>query len=447
MNFDAVKNSLVAEAKRAGLEEYEVYFMESSGTSADTLKGEISSFSSEVSGGISFRCIVGGKMGSASTELFLDDEMKALVARAIENAKNIESDDKAVIFGGSEKYAELTLPAFPAKSTAELKKLALDLHNKTCAESEYIADGTSATVIQNSTRIVLINSHGLELTTSVGVVGMGAQAVVAKDGENQASFALESGFGEELVDSIAKRATSDALAKIGAGEIESGKYDVIFCGKQMKDLLSTFSSVFSGRSANLGLSLLKGKEGEKIAADCVTLIDDPQKEGSATQTAFDGEGVATYTKKVIENGVLNTLLYDIASADKVGKESTGNGQRGSYASPVSIAPYHFYLAGGSLSDDELLASMGDGLYITELKGLHAGANAVTGDFSIESAGFRVRDGKKCEAVKSFTVAGNFFELIKSIEALAADVKFGFAGGFTVFGAPDTLIRQMSVAGK
>ena len=258
MNFDAVKNSLVAEAKRAGLEEYEVYFMESSGTSAETLKGEISSFSSEVSGGISFRCIVDGKMGSASTELFSDGEMKALVARAIENARNIESDDKAVIFGGSEKYAELTLPEFPEKSTADLKKLALDLHNKTCSESEYITDGTSATVIQNSTRIVLINSHGLELSTSVGVVGMGAQAVVAKDGENQASFALESGFGEELVDSIAKRATSDALAKIGACEIESGKYDVIFCGKQMKDLLSTFSSVFSGRSANLGLSLLKG---------------------------------------------------------------------------------------------------------------------------------------------------------------------------------------------
>ena len=243
MNFDAVKNSLVAQAKNAGLEEYEVYFMESSGTSAETLKGEISSFSSEVSGGISFRCIVDGKMGSASTELLTDEEMKALVARAIENAKNIESDDKAVIFAGSEKYAELTLPEFPAKDTAELKKLALDLHNKITAESEYIIDGTSAMVIQNSTRIVLINSHGLELSTDVGVVGMGAQAVVAKDGENQASFALESGFDESLVDNIAKRATADALAKIGAGEIESGKYDVIFCGKQMKDLLSTFSSV------------------------------------------------------------------------------------------------------------------------------------------------------------------------------------------------------------
>ena len=270
--------------------------MESSGTSAETLKGEISSFSSEVSGGISFRCIVGGKMGSASTELLCDEEMKALVERAIENAKNIESDDKAVIFAGSEKYAELTLPEFPAKDTAELKKLALDLHNKITAESEYIIDGTSAMVIQNSTRIVLINSHGLELSTDVGVVGMAAEAVVSKDGENQAAFALESGFGEELVGNLAKKATADALAKIGAGEIESGKYDVIFCGKQMKDILSAFSSVFSGRSANLGLSLLKGKEGEKIAADCVTLIDDPQKKGSATQTAFDGEGVATYTK-------------------------------------------------------------------------------------------------------------------------------------------------------
>ena len=215
----------------------------------------------------------------------------------------------------------------------------------------------------------------------------------------------------------------------------------------MKDLLSTFSSVFSGRSANLGLSLLKGKEGEKIAADCLTLIDDPQKEGSATQTAFDGEGVATYTKNVIENGVLNTLLYDIASADKVGKESTGNGQRGSYASPVSVAPYHFYLAGGSLSDDELLASMGDGLYITELKGLHAGANAVTGDFSIESAGFRVRDGKKCEAIKSFTVAGNFFDLLKEIDSLGNEVRWGFPGGSTVFGSPDVLVCGMSVAGK
>ena len=447
MNFEAVKNSLVREAKLAGLEEYEVYFMESGGTSAETLKGEISSFSSEVSGGISFRCIVNGKMGSAATELFDDAEMKALVERAIENAKNIESDDKAVIFAGSDSYAELELPEFVEKNTAELKEIALDLQKKTYEKSEYIVDGTATFVMQNSTKIVLINSHGLELHGEVGVAGAGVEAVVSKDGENQSAFALEDGFDADTLDSLPTHAVEDALAKIGAGELESGKYDVIISGKRMKDLLSTFSSVFSGRSANLGLSLLKGKEGEKIASECVTLTDDPLYKGSAMQTAFDGEGVATYTKNIIENGVLKTLLYDIASADKVGAESTGNGQRGSYASPVSVSPYHFYIAPGSMSDEELLASLGDGIYVTELQGLHAGANAVTGDFSIQSAGFRVRNGKKCEAVKSFTIAGNFFELIKSIEALASDVKFGFPSGFTVFGAPDTLVRGMSVAGK
>ena len=447
MDFNSVKEYLFDAAKNAGLDEYEIYFMESEGISAETLKDEISSFSSTVSGGIGFRCIVDGKIGIASTELFTKEEMVELVERARNNAKYIENDDKAIIYEGSPEYARVEPQNMATSDAARIKEVALDLIKKTYEQSEYITDGTQTYAVSEKTRMILANSHGLYLENEVGVCGALVQAVVAKDGESQYGGDIETGFDADKLEKMPKEAIDEALSKVGAKEIPSGKYDIILDGKQMRALLSAFSSVFSGRNAYLGLSLLKGKEGEKIAADCVTLIDDPQKEGSATQTAFDGEGVATYTKKVIENGVLNTLLYDIASADKVGKESTGNGQRGSYASPVSIAPYHFYLAGGSLSDDELLASMGDGLYITELKGLHAGANAVTGDFSIESAGFRVRDGKKCEAVKSFTVAGNFFELIKSIEALAADVKFGFAGGFTVFGAPDTLIRQMSVAGK
>ena len=90
--------------------------------------------------------------------------------------------------------------------------------------------------------------------------------------------------------------------------------------------------------------------------------------------------------------------------------------------------------------------MGNGIYITELKGLHAGADAVTGDFSLESAGYLVENGKKTRAIKGFTVAGNFFQLLKSIDTLADNVKFGLPSGFTSYGAPDTLIKGMSVAG-
>ena len=446
MNFDAVKNKLVQEAKAAGLDKYEIYFMESEGISAETLKGEISSFVSETSGGICFRCITEGHFGSASTELFTEDEMKALVQRAVENARIIENEDKAVIYSGAESYVQPKLPVFNNESAADMKAVILELLDKTCEQSEYIADSTQTGAMRTKIKTELINSQGLHLSNTVGCSVSFVQSVVEKDGESQYGIAIESGIRGEKVNAMPAKATNEALEKIGAGQISSGKYDVIISGEAMRSLLSSFSSVFSGRQANLGLSLLKGKEGEKISTECVTIVDDPLYPNSPMQTGFDGEGVATYTKNVIENGELMTLLYDIASADKVGKQSTGNGQRGSYASPVGVSPYHFYIKGGELSEEELFEKLGNGLYVTEFKGLHAGTNAVTGDFSLESFGFKINDGKKGEAVTSFTVAGNFFDLLKRIEKLSNEVKFELTTGFTVFGSPNTLIRDMSIAG-
>lgn len=447
MKFDAIKDCLIAEANRAGLSEYEVYFMESSGLSAETLKDEISSFSSGVGGGVSFRCVVNGRMGCAATELLCEEEMVALVHRAITNAQYIENDDKAILFAGSERYAQVRLPEITDVDAALLKETALAIQKETYAGSEFVADGTQSGVFADEIRMELLNSHGLQLSHRVAMNGAYVQAVVQKDGEAQDAFDFALGIDSDERRDLSRRALDEALSKVGAIEIESGKYDVIFCGKQMRSLLSAFSSVFSAKQAQLGLSLLKGKEGERIASDCVTLVDDPMREGCPMQTPFDGEGVATYRKNVIESGRLNTLLYDLSTADRAGVRTTGNGQRVSYSDTVGIRPYSFYFQAGEISEDGLKSVMGDGLYVTELKGLHAGCNAVTGDFSIESAGYRVRDGRICEAVKSFTVAGNFFELLKSVEAFADKVHFGIPSGFTVFGSPDMLIRQMSVAGK
>ena len=447
MKFDEVKECLIAEANRAGLAEYEVYFMESSGISAETLKDEISSFSSGVGGGVSFRCVVNGRMGCAATELLCEEEMVALVHRAMDNAQYIENDDRAILFAGSEQYAEVHLPKIADPDAAYLKEVALAIQKETYAASEFVTDGTQSGVFADEIRMELLNSHGLRLSHRVAMNGAYVQAVVQKDGEAQDAFDFALGLDSEDRDGLSRRALDEALSKVGAVEIESGKYDVIFSGKQMRSLLSAFSSVFSAKQAQLGLSLLKGREGDKIAADCVTLVDDPMREGCPMQTPFDGEGVATYRKNVIESGVLNTLLYDLTTAERAGVQTTGNGQRVSYSDTVGIHPYSFYLKAGALSEDSLKSSMGDGLYVTELKGLHAGCNAVTGDFSIESAGYRIRNGKICEAVKSFTVAGNFFELLKSVETFADTVHFGIPSGFTVFGSPDVLIRQMSVAGK
>ncbi|MBQ9086283.1 MAG: TldD/PmbA family protein [Clostridia bacterium] len=447
MDFDAVKDCLIQEANRAGLEEYEVYFMESSGMSTETLKNEISSFSSGVSGGVSFRCVVNGKMGSAATELFTEEEMKALVTRAMDGAKYIENEDRAILYAGAERYETVKVPESLIPDAAAVKKIALEIQERTYSESQWITDGTQSGVFCDQISMELMNSHGLHLSHRVSMSGAYAQAVIQKDGESQDAFDFTLNLDSDSLTAVSSRATQEALSKVGTVDISSGKYDVILGGKQMRSLLSAFSPIFSAKNAQLGLSLLKGREGELVANPIVTLMDDPLREDCPMQTAFDGEGVATRRKAVIKNGVLNTLLYDLATAYKAGVESTGNGQRVGYAENVTIRPYSFYLAGGTVSETELRETMGDGVYITELKGLHSGCNAVTGDFSIESAGYKVRNGKLCEAIKSFTIAGNFFELLKGIEGMANEVHFGIPSGFTVYGAPDVMIRQMSVAGK
>ena len=448
MRFDDVKGFLVAEAKALGINEYEIYYMESYDMNAETLKDEISSFSSGVRGGVSFRCIVDGHIGCASSELFEEAEMRALPSRAFENAKYIESDDKAILYKGSESYAKVTLPTPVELDAAEIKKLALDIQKQTYGESEFITDGTQSAVFVSKINTQLINSHRLSLSNSVSMSGAYTQAVIQKDGESQDDFdwTLDMANNESLK-KMSSSAVSNALSKVGAELIDTGKYDIVISGKRMRELLSAYSSSFSAKNAQLGMSVLRGKEGQRIAAEIVTVIDDPMRRECPMQTSFDGEGVATYKKNVIENGVLKTLLYDLSTADKAGKESTGNGQRLSYSNAGSIAPYSFYIEKGSDSLEKLLASVGNGIYITEFKGMHAGCNGVTGDFSIESAGYIIRDGKICEAVRSFTVAGNFFTLINEIEALSDTVYFGIPSGFTCYGSPDVLLRNMSIAGK
>ena len=447
MRFEEMKQALIKAAEAEGLEQYEIYSCMEENISAETLKDEISSFASSTSGGICFRCIVNGKMGYASGELMTEDAMEELVKNAVSNAACIDSDDEVFIFAGSPAYTKLPEHEIKLTDAATIRDTALALQRQTYAASDKVSDGTQSAAVSVTEEIHLYNSNGLELSNRVGVSVAYAMPVVRDGDEAQEHFEFGVGSDMETLKDLPAKAVQGALDKMGAGLVDSGKYDVIFDGRQFRQFLSAFSPVFSAKNAQLGLSLLAGKEGEAVAAPCVTLVDDPMCEGSPMQTPFDGEGVATKRRNVIENGELKTLLYDLTTAKKAGVESTGNGQKGSYSAPVAIAPYHFAIAAGEDTSEDLLSQVGNGLYITECKGYHAGANAVTGDFSIESAGFVIREGKRAEPVKSFTVTGNFFELLKQIDRLGNEIKWAVPGSFTVFGSPDVLVRGVSVAGK
>ena len=448
MNYELLKKAIEDEALRLGLTEYEIYYMANEELSVDTLNKEPNSFSSGNSGGICFRVLYDGKMGYASTELMEESEMKALVSRAKANAMATEKPDTVGIFAGSESYAKLENTDFTPKTAAELKKLTQDLAEEIYNTGDKVTGGTATYGVTAGFTVRLSNSHGLNLETKCGISALQLQAVICDDGKYESAYDMKELKGDDIdMKALAGEVVDKAIRKANAGFIESGKYSIVLSAKQMRTILSAFVSAFSARTAQMGMSLLAGKEGEKIASDIVNITDDPMREGVSIQTNFDAEGVAAYRKSVVEGGVLKTLLHNRETAKKAGVESTGNASKGGYASPVAVSPYAFCLEAGDKSEDELFAMAKDGIYITELSGLHAGANPVTGDFSIQSAGFRIVDGKLGEAVKSFTIAGNFFQLLKSIAALADKVEVAVTGGFTTFGAPAVLIHDMSVAGK
>ena len=209
-----------------------------------------------------------------------------------------------------------------------------------------------------------------------------------------------------------------------------------------RGLNEDFSASFTAEQAAKGLSMLEGREGTKIASDAVSIRDDGLLEGGFASAKFDGEGVPCQNKAVVENGILRTLLYDLKYGAKAGKSSTGNGFRAGYKSPVMCSCTNFYIVPSDNSFEGLAKSVGNGIYITDVQGLHSGANPVSGDFSLSAEGFLIENGETTSPVEQITVASNFFRLLESISAVGNDLRFNMGG----VGSPAVAVEKVSVSG-
>ena len=448
MTYQEFKEAVIRYAVENGIADYELYYEGGWSDSVEIYKEEVKGYTTEENMGVCFRCIIGGKAGYASTENLTEEEARSLVSRALENAGSIESEEECFIHKKGDSYAVCEKNDSPRPSGAELVETALALQKELYRADRRVVDGTQAYIVYGSQKYALCNSNGLDLEDEFSMANSYGMAIVEDNGEMYDGFKVKDGRTIQELDlkEIAGEAVEEAVSTIGAGSIPSGKYTVVFSNKAMATLLATYSSVFSAEQAQKGMSLLKDKEGEKIAADIVTITDDPRYKDSMVKRTFDGEGVAAYAKNVVENGVLATLLHNLKTAAKAGVKATGNASKASYSSVVGVSPFTFYLhpsQGEGSALEDIFRAAGEGLYITDLEGLHAGANPVSGDFSLSSKGFLITEGKKGAPVKNITVSGSFFELLKKVEIIGNDLEL-LRGKF---GSPAILVRDMAVAGK
>ena len=446
MEYNAFKEAVISAARASGIAEYELYYNAGEDVSVDVFKHEINEFSSSADGGVCFRCVVDGKMGYASTEELSEEQAISLVARAVDNAGTLETEEREYLAAGGLEYETLDLKPYALPTTEELINTALKGERAVYDADPAVIDGSSAGAACGSVKIAICNSNGLDLSYENNMATFYAQSVVSNGKEMSDGFEVNVGSFDKLdVGELAKKATDEALSMLDADVAPTGAYPVVFAPDAMSSLLATFSGIFSAENAQRGLSRLGGKEGEVVASDIVTLVDDPFHPESAMPINFDGEGSPTHKKNVIENGTFKTLLYNLKTAATAGVQTTGNAAR-SYNSTVGIRPFSMYIAPGDKTEDQILEEVGEGVYITSLGGLHAGANVVSGDFSLQSSGHMIEGGKKGRAVKSFTVAGNFYALLGGITAIGSELKLR-SRGITSFSSPCVRVDGLTVAGK
>jgi PmbA protein len=204
------------------------------------------------------------------------------------------------------------------------------------------------------------------------------------------------------------------------------------------------SSALTADAVQKGRSLFAGREGQKVAGELLSLVDDGTLADGLDSAPFDGEGTPTRRTPLIgDGGVLQGFLYDTYTARKAGRESTGNGGRGSYSSLPGVHPTNLVVGGPATPVADILAGIEHGVLVTDAVGVHSGANPISGEFSVGIAGVLIEDGKLTTPVHEVTLAGDIIGMLTNIKALGDDARWVPGGSILT---PSVLMDGMAVSG-
>ncbi|SDI63955.1 TldD/PmbA family protein [Aliiruegeria lutimaris] len=206
-------------------------------------------------------------------------------------------------------------------------------------------------------------------------------------------------------------AAERTIARRGARKPPTGAYPVLYDERISSSLIAHLLNAINGNAIVRGGSWLRGAMGVSVLPGRLSLVEEPLRPRTAAARPFDAEGLPTASRDIVRDGVLKRWVLDIATARKLGLESTANAARGTSA-PPSPSVTNLSLTQGSVSREELLAQMGTGLLVTSMIG--ATINPMTGDYSRGASGFWVENGEITYPVNECTIAGNLREMLRSL---------------------------------
>ena len=416
---------------------YEIYVDESKLIELDSKQDELNFAKEEIETGIGIRVIKDNKIGFAFTSNL--NKISETAKKSIENTK-LNKIDENYSFAEVEKVKEV-------KKVYDKRFNDLDLNESVellkSVISQAIDSGCEVTesgFSASAGRSLILNSNGVSIENNGTGFGISLSVTIQKDGEvatayNSTSSRFYDLDGEKLANEVCDLAKSSLNSK----PIETDNYNVVLDYYAATGLLQTFITAFDGENVARGRSILKDKIGSEIVNPSLSIIDNPLLEKGMNTTRCDGEGSVSETTELIKDGVLNSFIYDIYTANKEGVKTTSNGYRGSYLSTPMISPSNLEFKFDEMKD---LSEIKKGVLTTSVLGAHT-ANPISGDFSVEANNaFKIENGEITEPINKAMISGNIFEIMKQVEGLKSEIK-----QYGSFILPKLLVHDLRVVGQ
>jgi PmbA protein len=445
-DLENVAAEAVKLAMEAGATGAECTIMEGKEFSAAIRMREVESLKEAGSRAAGIRVLVGKNGGSSYTSDLTPEGIRTMVRGAIGLANITTEDPFAGLPDGADlgsRSEDLRLydGAIERMETEWKIAQAKRAEEVAFATDERIQNSEGASFDSYAGRRVFVNSLGFSGSYRTSSCGLSVAPVAKQNGSMERDYWYTSARAAsklESADEVGRKAAERAVRRLNPRKIPTQKAAILFEPRTARSLLGDLFDAVNGGAIYRHASFLAGKLGEKIAAEALTIVDDPTLPGLFGSSPFDDEGVISRRTVVIEKGVLKSYLLNSYSARKLGLKTTGNASRG-VTGNAGVGPGNFFIEAGERSPESILGGLRTGLFVTELIG--GDTNTVTGDYSSGAAGMWIENGELAYPVSEITIAGNMKQMLLDVE-IGADLEFRGS-----IASPSLLIREMTISGQ
>ena len=415
---------LIARARAAGADAADALYLEGTSISVSRRLGKTEQLERAEGRDLGLRVFVGRRVAGVSASALDPAGFAELAERAVAMARAVPEDAFAELeaaTGSEADAAALDLDDGSEPEAAELieraaaaEDAAMAVHGVTNSEGGDAGFSRGRALLVTSAGFAGGYSRTSHSTSAVALAGEGVDMQRDYDYSSVRNLSdLEDAAG------IGHLAGERAVARLHPARPQTAKLPVVFDPRVAGSLIGHLSGAINGASIARGTSFLKDAMGTRVFAPGIEIVDDPRRVRGLGSRPFDGEGVATRARALVEDGVLTGWLLDGRSARQLGLKTLGNASRGTAGQP-SPSTSNLFLRAGHMSPAELMADITLGLYVTELIGM--GVNGLTGDYSRGAAGFMIRNGAIAEPVAEITIAGHLRDIFAHMVP-ANDLRF------------------------